>query len=82
MSYSVKSYMSKDVYTINGEEIVTEAAKSMAEKKSDYLIVLKEGKPVGIITDFDLVSKVLAKESDPSKIKVFEILSCLPCILK
>lgn len=75
MAYSVKSYMNQDVYTINGEDTVTEAAKAMTEKQSDYLIVLKDGKPVGIVTDNDLVTKILAKEVNPSTVKVSNIMS-------
>lgn len=54
---------------------MTEAAKAMAEKKSDYLIVLKEGKPTGIVTDNDLVTKILAKEANPSNVKVSDVMS-------
>jgi len=75
MSYAVKSYMDKDVNTIVEEATVTETAKAMAEKEDGYLIVLKEGKPIGIITETDLVSKILAKEANPSTIKVSEVMS-------
>lgn len=75
MSYSVKSYMNKNVSTIGEDSTALEAAKSMAEKKSDYLIVLKDGKPSGIVTDEDLIQKVLAKEVSPSTVKVVSIMS-------
>ena len=67
--------MNKEVYTINGNATVTEGAKAMAEKRSNYLIVLKEGKPSGIITDNDLVIKILAKEAGPSTITVSKVMS-------
>ncbi len=67
--------MSKEFNTIIGEALVKEAAKTMAEKQSDYLIVLKEGKPVGIVTDYDLVNKVLAREANPSTVKVSDIMT-------
>lgn len=75
MSYSVKSYMEKSINTIGQEETVTEAAKAMSEKQIDYLIVLKEGKPVGIVTEDDFVRKVLAKEANPSIVKIVSIMS-------
>ena len=75
MSYSVKSYMIKEVNTISGEVTVTEAAKTMAEKDDGYLIILKEGKPVGIVTERDLVKKVLAKEVNPTTINISSIMS-------
>ena len=52
-------------------------AKLMAadELYEGYAIVLKEGKPAGMVTERDLVKKVLAKDLDPSKTKVAEIMS-------
>jgi CBS domain-containing protein len=75
MSYTVKSYMNKNVNTIGEDVTVTEAAKVMAEKNSDYLIVLKEGKPTGIVTENDFLTKILAKEADPSTVKVSSVMS-------
>ena len=77
MSYQVKDYMTKEVNTINSEATVTEVAKLMVADKNygGYAIVLKEGKPVGIVTERDLVNKVLAKDLDPAGTKVAEIMS-------
>lgn len=75
MSYAVKSYMNKTVNTIGEDVTVTEASKAMAEKKSDYLLVLKEGKPTGIVTQDDFVNKVLAKEANPSTVKISSVMS-------
>jgi len=78
MSYAVKSYMEKEVHTICGEANVAEAAKAIAEKQGGYrgyLIILKEGSPVGIVTERDFVTKVLARGVDPSTIKVSDIMT-------
>ena len=78
MSYSVKSYMEKEVSKINSEDTVLEAAKTMAETDSGYqgyLIVLKDGSPVGIVTERDFVIKVLAKGVNASNTKVSTIMS-------
>ncbi|MCS7096936.1 MAG: CBS domain-containing protein [Candidatus Methanomethylicia archaeon] len=75
MSYLVKNYMRKDVYTIDSESTALEASKNMLEKNSGYLIVLEKNKPVGVVTERDLVFKVMALGKDPSKIKVKEIMS-------
>jgi CBS domain-containing protein len=47
----------------------------MAQTLRSYLIVLKNRQPAGIVTEKDLVNKVLAKRLDPSTIKVQEIMS-------
>ena len=77
MSYQVKNYMIKEINTINLDATVAEAAKVMAADKSyeGYVIVLKKGEPVGIVTERDVINKALAKDLDPSKTKVSEIMS-------
>lgn len=67
--------MENEVRTIVSTETVTDAAKAMAEKPGGYLLVLEEGKPVGIVTERDLVNKVIAKEIDPLTIKVSQIMA-------
>jgi CBS domain-containing protein len=60
----VKAIMSKDVATITPKTSMEEAAKIMGEKHIGSLIVTKYETPVGIITERDLLTKVLAKERD------------------
>lgn len=75
MSFYVKDYMSKEVPTIEDRASVTEAAKTMSELDKGFLIVLKAGRPTGIATVRDLVNKVMARELDPAKVSVGEIMS-------
>lgn len=77
MSYQVRGYMTKEVVTIDYDATVTEAAKEMADNKNyeGYAIVLKKGKPAGIVTERDITNKIVAKELDPSKTKVSEVMS-------
>jgi CBS domain-containing protein len=66
----VKHIMSKDVVTIAPEASMAEAAAIMGEKHIGSLIVTKYDTPVGIVTERDLLSKVLALEKDPVQEKV------------
>ncbi len=75
MSYQVKEYMRKDVPTIDSDASALEASKLMMEKTVGHLIVLHNAKPTGIITERDLVSKLLAREKDPSKTKTSQLMS-------
>ena len=52
--------MSKDVLTTTPEASLDEAARIMGEKHVGSLIVVKYKTPVGIVTERDLLSKVLA----------------------
>ena len=54
---------------------ISEAAKVISEGKKGYAIVLDNSKPIGIITEWDLVSKVLAIEKDPKLIQLRSIMS-------
>ena len=66
----VSHIMSQDVITINPESSMAEAARIMGEKHIGSLIVKKYETPVGIVTERDLLSKVLAWGKDPVKEKV------------
>lgn len=71
----VKDIMSKDVVTIAPEALMAEAAKIMGEKHIGSLIVTKYDTPVGIVTERDLLSKVLALEKDPKTERVETVMS-------
>jgi len=71
----VRDVMSTDVVTITGEVTMAEAAKIMGEKHIGSLIVVERGDPVGIITERDLLSRVLAKGFDPNALKVERFMS-------
>ena len=55
-----KELMSQDVVTTAPEVLLQDAAKIMGEKHIGSLIVMKYKTPVGIVTERDLLSKVLA----------------------
>lgn len=75
MSYYVKDYMDRDFPTIQVEASAVEAAKALNTTKKGYIIVLEKGKPLGIVTEWDLVSKVLAAEKDPKKLSLGQVAS-------
>lgn len=58
----VKDVMSSPVVTINEREPVTKVAQLIGKHELGCIIVTgKDGKPLGIITERDLVTRVLAK---------------------
>ena len=54
---------------------ISEAARAISEGKKGFAIVLDNAKPIGIITEWDLVSKVLAVEKDPKLVQVKSVMS-------
>jgi CBS domain-containing protein len=74
--------MTKDVATIRSSATVTEAVKLMKERNWRALIVERRypQDAYGIITDSDIVNKVIAYGKDPFKVRVYEVMT-KPCIV-
>jgi len=75
MSYLVKDYMVKDFPKIDEKASCLQAAKTMVASSRGFLIILREGRPEGIVTEHDFVEKIVAREQDPSKVSIGEIMS-------
>ena len=72
----VKDVMSSPVVTLDEGATSNKVANFMDENKLGCLIVTnKTGKPVGIITERDLVIRVLAKNLKPDAVKAKEIMT-------
>ncbi|TVP65378.1 MAG: CBS domain-containing protein [Leptolyngbya sp. LCM1.Bin17] len=79
---TAKDIMTDEVATIKGSATVAEAVQLMKFKKLHSLIVERRGPEdaYGIVTDTDIVNKVVAYGSDPKTIKVYEIMN-KPCLV-
>ncbi len=75
MSLKVEDVMVKDVVTIERDSSVKKAARVMNKFDIGSLIVEKEGDVLGIITERDLLNRVVAKAKDVTKTKVITIMS-------
>ncbi len=71
----VKEIMSRNPVIVNVKMPVNEAAKLMSSKGVSTLVVEDEGKYVGIVTDRDMIVKILAEDNDPRNTCVGEIMS-------
>ena len=67
--------MTKNPVTVKPNSSVQDAAKIMSEKKIGSIIISGNGEFSGILTERDLVRKVLARGKDPKSVKVNEIMS-------
>ena len=76
MSLKIENVMVVDVVTVEAEATVREAVELMNKNEIGCLVVVdEEEKPVGIITERDLLKRVLAKRKDPVRVKVKGIMS-------
>ncbi|MEM2968714.1 MAG: CBS domain-containing protein [Candidatus Bathyarchaeia archaeon] len=72
----VKDVMSSPVVTVNEDAASNKVARLMEENELGCVIVTsKDGKPLGIITERDLVIRVLSKNLKPDAVKAKEIMS-------
>jgi CBS domain-containing protein len=71
----VSEVMVRDPVTFHPDTPVNELAKTMRERSIASVVLVKEGKLVGIVTERDLVHRVLADGRDPSKLRAGEICS-------
>jgi CBS domain-containing protein len=60
MPVTVEDFMTKKVVMIEASGTIAEAAKLLADENVGSLVVVSGGKPVGIITDRDIVVKAVA----------------------
>lgn len=67
--------MVESVYTVTGEASVADAAALMVEKRISCLPVSMGHGAIGIITEKDIIARVVAMGKEPRKVKVKEIMS-------
>ncbi|WP_415283748.1 cyclic nucleotide-binding/CBS domain-containing protein [Candidatus Nitrososphaera sp. FF02] len=75
VSAVVRDIMTKEIVTIDADRYALEAAKMMTEKGISSLFVVRDGNPVGIVSERDFIKKICAKELDVAKVKAGEIMS-------
>jgi CBS domain-containing protein len=67
--------MRVDMVTVEEGMSVAEASLGMYKKGEGCAIVLRQGKPFGIVTERDVTWKVAAKGLDPKNVRVAEVMS-------
>ena len=65
----------KPLIYVAPSESVRDVAKRMAEKNIGAVPVLDEGKLVGMFTERDLMTRVVAKDRDPAKTNVAAVMT-------
>lgn len=72
---TVAEVMSKDVATIPPDETVLSAAKIMSEKKISCLVIIDNGTVVGILTETDMLKRVVNQGPDYYHLKINQVMS-------
>jgi len=75
MVLKVEDIMIETVITVEADATVMRAVKVMNENEIGCLVVTRNGRAVGIITERDLLKRVIGKARNPTKTKVREIMT-------
>lgn len=60
----VKDIMNKEIITVDIDTTITNASKIMTEKNIGFLPILNKGNLVGVLTDRDIINRIISKEKD------------------
>ena len=71
----VRDIMQKNVITIESVKKAHDAAIILKEKEISFLVVVKEGKPIGIVSERDIVRKIVAGNNDAQTTQLETIMS-------
>lgn len=73
---TAKDVMSKPVISVRENDNAMNAAKLMEQHKIGGIVIVNEnGKPLGIVTERDLATRVVAKGLQPKEVSVSSIMS-------
>ena len=65
----------RTIVSVDSKAKAKDAARLMSEKHIGSLIANRDGLPFGIITERDMMEKIVAQGADPSKVTVGEIMT-------
>ena len=71
----VAAIMSTSVQTISPDATVTEGAALMIKERISSLVVFADDRPVGMLTERDMLAKVTARHAVPSSLRVRDVMS-------
>jgi signal-transduction protein with cAMP-binding, CBS, and nucleotidyltransferase domain len=66
--------MNKKIITIDFNKNVKDAAEMMNKTRQYEVIITKKNKPIGILTDSDIIKRVVAKNLKPSSVKIKKLM--------
>lgn len=71
----VRDIMQKNVVTIDFDKTALEAAQLLKEKDISFLVIMRNNRPIGLVTEKDFLQKISAKDKRSSKVRLSEIMS-------
>jgi CBS domain-containing protein len=77
----IDSLIKRPVQSLPPEASCADAARMMRDANVGSVVVTREGRPLGVVTDRDLAVRVVAEGQDAERIELGEIMSGEPIFL-
>ena len=71
----IRDIMCKDIITIEDDKSAEDAAKIISENDISFLVIIKNGLPIGVLSEKDFVRKLAAENKNASDTQISEIMS-------
>jgi len=70
-----RDIVEKDFLSLSANTTILEGAKAMKNSKHGFAIIGTPASPEGIVTEWDIVAKIVAEGRDPAKVTLGEVMS-------
>ena len=70
-----RDIVEKDFLSISGTSSVLEGAKAMKSSRHGFAIVGSPADPIGVVTEWDIISKVVSEGRDPRSVTMEEVMT-------
>lgn len=75
MGISVGEVMSKRVVCVETDTPLAKIARVMRSKNVGCVVICEKGKPVGVVTEWDIMRKVIERNLEPKKLTAKDVMS-------
>jgi CBS domain-containing protein len=75
MAQTIADIMTRNPRTVDADDTAVDAAREMRDGDFGSVLVLRDGRVEGIVTDRDIAVRVVAEGLDPSSTKVADVCS-------
>lgn len=82
ISLETKSIMIKKVVTFPRQAPLKTIAKEMAKKNISCVVLVERGKPVGVLTERDVMKKIVSKNKSLENLKAEDIMTKKPLVVQ
>ena len=72
---SISDIMTREVVTVAADASVAEVARVMGSKRISCVVVIRPGEPAGILTEKDLIRRVVMLQKNPAETRVADVMS-------